>query len=210
MFLFDLDGTIIDSDQMLVETFYELYELYKPGVRPPREYVLQFSGPPLKESLKKEFPHIDVVEAEKKFREFSKKHYYDSVTVFPYAAEFIANLRKQNKKTAIITSKLRKPTLFTLKLTKLAPLFDLVIAGDDVKNLKPSPEGIYKALDFFEVKDLSKVLYIGDTNFDYLAARNAQIKFAIVSWTPRPLISEARPHYVVKDFKHFEKELLNV
>jgi phosphoglycolate phosphatase-like HAD superfamily hydrolase len=53
------------------------------------------------------------------------------------------------------------------------------------------------------------VLYIGDTIFDYLAATNAKIKFAIVSWTPRPLPKKARPHYVINSFMKFKEEILN-
>ena len=59
LYLFDLDGTLIDSDRMLVETFKELYSKYRPGYNPDNSHYLQFSGPPIAESLKKEFPNLD-------------------------------------------------------------------------------------------------------------------------------------------------------
>ena len=34
LILFDLDGTLLDSDQMIIETFKELYPLYRPGYNP--------------------------------------------------------------------------------------------------------------------------------------------------------------------------------
>ncbi|MFA5686519.1 MAG: HAD-IA family hydrolase [Bacilli bacterium] len=209
LILFDLDGTILDSDQMLVETFYELYEMYRPDFKPSRQYVLQFSGPPIKESLEKEFPHVDVSLSEKQFRERSIIHYHKHVKVFPEVIEFLEFLKKTNIKIGLITSKLRKSTLFSLELTKLKPYFELVIAGDDVKKSKPNPEGILNAMKYYNIKNKEKVLYIGDTIFDYLAATNAKIKFAIVSWTPRPLPKKARPHYVINSFMKFKEEILN-
>ena len=207
--MFDLDGTILDSDQMLVETFYELYEMYRPDFKPSRQYVLQFSGPPIKESLKKEFPRVDVNLSEQQFRERSITHYHKHVKAFPEVIEFLEFLKKTNIKIGLITSKLRKSTLFSLELTKLKPYFELVIAGDDVKRSKPNPEGILTAMKYYNIKNKEKVLYIGDTIFDYLAATNAKIKFAIVGWTPRPLPKKARPHYVINSFMKFKEEILN-
>ena len=60
LYLFDLDGTLLDSDQMLIETFRDLYKIYK-----PKDYVIDekkiitFSGPPIRETLQKEFPEYD-------------------------------------------------------------------------------------------------------------------------------------------------------
>lgn len=207
--LFDLDGTIVDSDQMVVETFYDLYKIHRPDYKPTREYLLQFSGPPLKESLKKEFPSVDIQLVERQFRELSIHHYYEHVKVFPEVVDFLKSLQKNNIKIALITSKLLKPTLFTLELVRLTRYFELLITGDDVKNAKPNPEGILKAIKHFNIKNIEKVLYIGDTNYDYLAACAAGIKFAIVSWTPRQLPRDAKPHYVVRSFMEFREEIFN-
>ena len=39
LYLFDLDGTLIDSDQMLIETFRELYSIYRPLYHPSDDYI---------------------------------------------------------------------------------------------------------------------------------------------------------------------------
>lgn len=209
LILFDLDGTILDSDQMLVETFYDLYRLHRPDFKPSREYVLQFSGPPLKESLKKEFPTLNVDLVERQYNELSRRHYYEYVKVFPEVIEFLNVLQKEDYKMALITSKLRKSTLFSLQLAKLDSYFELIIAGDDVINSKPNPEGIHKAMKHYNIKNKEKVLYIGDTVFDYLAAKAIGIKFALVGWTPRSLPKQANPDYIINSFMKFKKEILN-
>ncbi|MGA1847357.1 HAD family hydrolase [Deferribacter abyssi] len=54
--------------------------------------------------------------------------------------------------------------------------FKIKITSFDVKNPKPNPEGIYKILDFFQIKP-ENALYIGDTTNDLYAAKNAKVMF---------------------------------
>ena len=60
LYLFDLDGTLLDSDKMIIETFRELYKIYRPDFHPDDSHILQFSGPQIRESLAKEFPNEDL------------------------------------------------------------------------------------------------------------------------------------------------------
>ena len=53
--LFDMDGTVCDSDQMIIDSMNVLYDKYRDGHRRPVEEVIYFSGPPIRETLKKEF-----------------------------------------------------------------------------------------------------------------------------------------------------------
>ena len=59
--LFDMDGTIANTDEMVVLSFLELFDKYGKGRHPTREELYYFSGPPLFESLKKLFPDTRVV-----------------------------------------------------------------------------------------------------------------------------------------------------
>ena len=56
--LFDLDGTVLDSDPMILKTMNILYDKYRDGVRTPKEKVYYFSGPPIRDTLRNEFPHL--------------------------------------------------------------------------------------------------------------------------------------------------------
>ena len=57
--LFDMDGTVADTDPMIKTAMYVLYDKYRHGVRTPDEQIIYFSGPPIRETLKKEFPDLD-------------------------------------------------------------------------------------------------------------------------------------------------------
>ena len=67
--LFDMDGTVIDTDPLLKESFHILYDKYRDGVYTPDEEIFYFSGPPIKKTLAKEFPNLDI---EFIFKESSK------------------------------------------------------------------------------------------------------------------------------------------
>ena len=89
LILFDFDGTLLDSDQMIVVTFQQLYELYKKDNIFDLKKVLTFSGPPIKETLKNEFPDIDQDFIFNEFVRLSTINYDKYVHLFPYFLKFL-------------------------------------------------------------------------------------------------------------------------
>ncbi len=60
LLIFDMDGTLIDTDEVLFQTWKELFLLYKPkDYVIDREFVRGFSGPPVEESIARAFPEKD-------------------------------------------------------------------------------------------------------------------------------------------------------
>jgi len=204
---FDMDGTIIDTDLMIVLTMLDLYKKYRPGFKPLLNDIVYFSGPPLEDTMRKEFPNEDVNKMKKEFASISLSYYEATAVAFPYTKDFILELKKAGVRVAVITSKLRKAAEFALQITGLDSLFELLIGGDDVANPKPDPEGLLETMDFFRIRDKSKVLYIGDTLFDYETARRAGVSCALVDWNTRRLPKDAKPDYIVSSYKEFINEL---
>lgn len=83
-----------------------------------------------------------------------------------------------------------------LRVNKLDSLFDLVITSDDVKACKPDPEGVYFALKHFNISNKKDVIYIGDSEFDYLVSKNAGVDFAMFFFHRVKLIK--RPKLMLK------------
>lgn len=207
--IFDFDGTLLDSDKMIVVTFEQLYKIYKPNIVPDKNKLLLFSGPPIKESLLKEFPDANQKEALDNFLKLSEINYIKYVKPFPYVKEMLTLLKKFNIKTALVTSKARQATDFALKLTSLDGLFDFIICADEVKNVKPDPEGVLLALNHLNVKNKDNVVYIGDSEYDYMTAENAKLKFGFVTFSPRKLLANHKPDLSINDFETFTKGIIN-
>ena len=54
LLIFDMDGTLVDTDEVLYQTWAELFRLYKPKEYViDREFIRGFSGPPIEESIKR-------------------------------------------------------------------------------------------------------------------------------------------------------------
>ncbi len=209
LFLFDFDGTLIDSDPMIEQVFHKLYLKYKPNELLTKDKLLSFSGPPIRETLAKEFPLVNQENIFNEFLALSSKYNATHVKAYPGVVEFLEYLKNKNVSTALITSKGRKPTMQLLDILGLKTLLDLVITSDDVKNCKPNPEGVLFAMNYFKVLNKKDVIYIGDSEFDYLVSKNAGVDFGYVLYSPRKVDKEAIVNVKIKSFKDYLNKLKN-
>ena len=209
LILFDFDGTLLDSDQMLVVTFKQLYGKYRPNYNPGIEHVLTFSGPPIRKTLLQEFPNENQEVMFNEFVKYSTENYPKTTKPFPYVKEMLTSFKKHSIKYGMITSKARTATNYVLKMTGLDELLEFTICSDEVKNVKPDPEGIFLAMKHFNVLNKDEVIYIGDSIYDYETAKNAGIKFGFVDFSTRKLPLDSKIDLHIRSFKEFEKEIID-
>jgi pyrophosphatase PpaX len=205
--LFDMDGTLVDTDELIAQTFFYLYDKYKNGNRASREKIIYFSGPPIKDTLAKEFPEIDQKELLKEFHDVSWNLYPQCLKSYPFVKETLLNLKKQNYRLGIVTNKIHKTTEYCLKLLDLVNIFDVIVGFDDVTKPKPNPEGIHLAMEMLGQQDKTRTLYIGDNTSDYLTSQNSGIDCALITWGPRAISDSLRPKYLLKSFCHLKEVL---
>lgn len=198
--LFDFDGTLLDSDMMLLKTFEELYAIHRPGKTITFEKTVSFSGPPIAETLQKEFPELDKDEILREYIDLSLKNYEKYVRLFPGVEEMLIELNRRKVKFGLVTSKNREATDFTFSLLGLEGYFPLSITSDEVEHLKPYPDGIFTAMEHFGITNKDEVIYVGDGLIDYLTARAAGIKFALVDYSPRKENIPNDIDLLIKDF----------
>ena len=208
LYIFDLDGTLLDSDKMLIETFHYLYKKYK-----PTDYVIDdnkiitFSGPQIRDTLKQEFPELDQEMMLKEWRVESVKNYPKFTKLFPGAIELLSTLVEKGIYTAIYTNKHRFATDEAFKLFGISDLDIWSVTGDDVKTQKPNPEGLEIAMNHFGIKDRKEVIYIGDSVYDARTAENAGVDFGLVSWTPRKLPDNCKIDWKIDSFCDLARSL---
>ena len=205
LILFDMDGTIVDSDQMLYHSLYALYDKFNNGIRKPEKELVKYSGPLIEESLKKEFPNIDISIT---LGEYIKQaaHYSYLIKPMENIISVLKELKNKGVKTGIVTNKHTKNAIKALKATNMEGLFDILIGFDEVVNHKPAKDGILKAMELLNIKDKSEVLYVGDNNVDHYTAENAGVDSALINWGPRCNSLVVAPTYKIDKFD----ELLEV
>ena len=208
LYLFDLDGTLLDSDQMLIETFKYLYKKYKPtDFKVDEKKIITFSGPPIRITLANEFPEFDLEDMVKIWRAESIKNYPIYTKLFPGSLEILSTLVEKKYNVAIVTNKHRVAADEAFKLFGIADLGVWSVSGDDVKEQKPSPEGIEIAMKHFGIKDKNEVIYIGDSVYDARTAENAGVDFGLVTWTPRKLPENCKIHWKIDSFSDLARSL---
>ena len=205
--LFDMDGTLADTDPLIVEAFLRLYRKYGHGKVRPKEEIYYFSGPPVGKTLKEEFPDYDTSLLLKEFHEISNSLYKTHIFSFSYCKETILDLIKEGFKLGVVTNKSHDLTLYALECVGLDNLFDVIIGVDDVDIGKPNPEGIFKALNELNENNLDKVLYVGDNKSDYDTAKNAGVHIALVKWGPRSIPGDIKPDFYFSSYKHLKEHL---
>ncbi|SHM95490.1 pyrophosphatase PpaX [Gracilibacillus kekensis] len=202
--LFDLDGTLIDTNELIIASFTHTVEKY--GDRPyTREEILDFIGPPLIDSLKK-------VNAEKvedmmtTYREHNYANHEKYVEAYPTVVETIKTLKNAGFQLGIVTTKLSDTAKLGLKITGMDQLFDVLIGLDDVENAKPHPEPILKAIDELHANPMTTMM-VGDNYHDIEAGHNAGVQTAGVAWTikGRKILEDHDPDYMLEEMSDLLK-----
>lgn len=196
--LFDFDGTLLNTNDLIIETFAHVVDPKFPG-RYQRSDYLKFIGPTLLES----FTEVDALNAEAlvaEYRVWNQQHHDELVTEFPNVKEVLLNLHEAGVRLAVVSTKRGDTLRKGLDLMGITALFDVLISQDDVVHTKPHPEPVEKAVILLGVEK-SKALMIGDNSHDILGGHNAGVKAAGVAWSYKgtDYLKQFNPDYMLHD-----------
>ncbi|MBS4195405.1 pyrophosphatase PpaX [Lederbergia citri] len=194
--LFDLDGTLIDTNELIISSYLHTLEKYYPG-KFGRDDVLPFMGPTLEDV----FMGIDPDKADemiKVYRTYNIEQHDLLVKEFNGVFETIRTLHENGFKLAIVSTKVRDVVLKGLVLTNLDQFFDVVISLDEVEHAKPDPEPLEKALQLLGSSP-DEAIMIGDNHHDILGGKNAGTYTCGVSWSlkGREYLEQFEPDYIL-------------
>ncbi|NLY78426.1 MAG: pyrophosphatase PpaX [Lysinibacillus sp.] len=178
--LFDFDGTLLNTNELIIRTFMHVLNDKFPGQYSPEDCI-KFIGPSLKETFEQITPN-EVDEMIAKYREWNHAYHDEYVTEFDGVNATLEELKERGHKLAIVSTKKRDTIERGLRLMKAEHMFEFWIGLEDVNKVKPDPEPVLLALDRLKV-DKSNALMIGDNYHDILAGKNAGVKTAGVAWS---------------------------
>lgn len=196
--LFDLDGTLIDTNELIIQSFTHTFDHFYPG-RFARADLIPFMGPTLTET----FSSVDKEKTEEMiamYREFNNSQHDHYVKEFEGVFETVKTLHEQGYKLAIVTTKILFTAMKGLKLARLEPFFDCVIALDHVEKTKPDPEPIRKALAQLGSTP-EEAIMVGDNHHDIVGGKNAGTKTAAVAWSLKgeAFLQQYQPDYMLQN-----------
>ncbi len=202
--IFDIDGTLANTDEMVRNSYLYLYDKHNNGIHPPDRELYAFSGPQLRDVLKLEFPADNTEKLAQEFYEYSSTQ-YDDVTGYDYEIEILKYLKKKDIKIGVYTNKRHELCIKCFEQVGITEYIDYLCGYDDIAERKPSAEGVYKLMRDAGVTDKRKVLYVGDSPVDLKAAQNAGVDFCHCNWGPRVYKDEnlAQP-YSIQNYRRLK------
>jgi HAD superfamily hydrolase (TIGR01549 family) len=216
--LFDLDGTILDNLETVVDAYHNALIEYG---YPPKEksYIASLAG----KSTHNTARGLDVRDEDLDkidqyfwyyFRKFADDPEAKSV-VFEGVLDTLTYAQKLGIKMGIVTSNEAGIANKMLKKVDLIKYFDVVIGAENVKNKKPHPEPVILALSQMgidiEVMNKASVWFVGDTNSDVGVAKNTGIlDFAIPQAHTFSSVILSEPSYLLDSMLDFYKFLTSI
>jgi phosphoglycolate phosphatase len=202
--IFDCDGTIADSQHMIVAAMDEAFRVAGLAT-PPREAVVQVIGLSLEHAVRELLPETmharagDIAEDYKNAFHGLRAAGLPQEPLFPGLKAAITYLHGRGTLLGIATGKSRRGVRFLLERDGLADAFATVQTAD-THPTKPHPSMIEAAMAETGAT-AAETLMIGDTTFDMAMARNAGVRAIGVAWGYHPLtaLREAGADVIVED-----------
>jgi phosphoglycolate phosphatase len=202
--LFDLDGTLIDSTEAILESFSIAFKSFNRSV-PNQEKIKSLIGFPLDVM----FIQLGVEESmADKFVQAYKEHYREiscqKTYLLPGAKDAVKKA-VEFARLGIVTTKTGRYSKELLEYLNLMQYFEVLIGREDVTNPKPHPEPILKALEYMNVKD-EDCWMIGDTILDVQSAKSANVTPIALTcgYGKREELSDSCEHIIENVFSAIE------
>lgn len=204
--LFDLDGTLVDTNELILQSFEHTLEQFFPS-RYTRKDVLPYMGEPLIQQFGRWAEPNQVPALVDVYRKHNVENHDRLVTIFPNVQEVLGKLKEAGCQMAVVTNKQRLTAEMGLRMFGLDKLMDVIITIEDTEKHKPDPEPLLIAMKRLQA-DPEKTLMVGDSPYDILAGKAAKTATCGVSWSVRGRegLLPHQPDYLVENMN----ELLEI
>ena len=214
--IFDFDGTIGDSQSLIVKTLQDTMRARKLEVKSD-EACAKTIGLRLDEAFVSLFGMSaeEGLECAATYREiFLDNKKTMIVKPFPHVIETLRELHHRGFVLGMASSRNHCSLDGYVKQMQLEDIFSSIVAGDDVEHVKPAPDMVFKALremkgmknpvtsaEAGDVEDmLDEVLVVGDMTFDVDMAHNAGCKACAVTYGNGTREQLASAEFIIDDF----------
>ncbi|WP_440896646.1 HAD family hydrolase [Amphibacillus sp. Q70] len=178
--LFDVDGTIVDTEHIIINALQRALEEQLGLSR--EEHELEFVlGIPGKEAVQR------LIDSEEMRKELLKQwekciaKLAHHATLFHDIKELLLALKQQGFKLGLVTSKTEIGMRNEFDSFGLNDYFDVQITASDTVKHKPNPDPILKALEMINA-NANQAMYVGDSVYDMQSAKASNVRFALAKW----------------------------
>lgn len=200
--LFDLDGTVIDTVELITASFrYATQKVL--GETLPDEQIMRYVGQPLMTQMQ-QLSSQHAQELYDVYREHNHRVHDELIRAYDGVEVMLAALRAHGRRLGLVTSKSADTTQMAFAAVGLREHFDVVVTASDSDRHKPDPQPLLLCLERLaeggEPAPPQGAIYIGDSPFDVQAGRAAGMATAGVTWGifSRTALQAATPDYLLE------------
>ncbi|MEO5799592.1 MAG: HAD-IA family hydrolase [Gemmatimonadales bacterium] len=194
--LFDLDGTLLDSVDLIVDSYHHTLAAHS---LPPmtRDEILAGLGTTLYAVFGRMTDDRDTIASwVATYREYNLAHHDARARAYPGTVDMVRRIKAAGHRLGLVTSKNRGGAERGLKLMGLDGVMEVIVGADDVVKPKPDPEPVLLALARLS-EPAETTIFVGDSHHDIYSGRAAGVLTAGVTWGPfdRAHLEFAAPDY---------------
>lgn len=196
--IFDLDGTLLDTVELLYRSFKYATETVL-NKKFPREKLIKNIGRPLFEQMKY-FSGSQAPLLVEVYNKHNATIHDDLVNAYPGVAKTLNALQGRGLHIGVVTSKMRAVAERGLALCGLEDYIEKLVAMEDTVQHKPEPEPVKYILEKFKIS-ADKSVFVGDSPFDMAAARAAGSRPIAALWGPfsRDILKKEKPDIMLSN-----------
>jgi HAD superfamily hydrolase (TIGR01549 family) len=205
--LWDVDGTMVDTTELIVSSLDYIYRKYYHQTA-PEAAIRGLIGTPLRKQIRFFGDPADYGTTEEAVTQDFIQYYEqnrDRERVLPEVTELVNAGFAKGIPTGLVTSKNREELSNTLPRLGIAGSVQVAVTADDVVHPKPAPEGILLALQRLDIPVNRRLnaVYIGDTVHDMRAGGDAGVKTIAVTWgaATTEMLKAVSPTVICADFR---------
>jgi pyrophosphatase PpaX len=177
--VFDLDGTVVDTVKLIVESFrFATRTVLEEEL--PDAVILAGVGQPLMAQMRR-LSETHAQALYDTYREYNHRRHDELIRGYEGVSEMLDALRAAGRRLGIVTSKSADTTQMAFRAVGLREHFEVVVTASDTTEHKPSPAPLLLCLERFGAAAEGS-LYVGDSPFDIEAGRAAGMATAAVAW----------------------------
>ena len=198
-FIFDLDGTLVNSSLDLANAVNELrihYKLQELDLKTILSYIGNGASKLVERSFKG--TEVDPKKALQLFLNFYEEGIYNETDFYPHVEDFLKELKERQIPAIILTNKPQKMTDILIEKMNAAHYFKYIF-GPDKYGKKPDPSGLKKCLELLDLT-AKDVLMVGDHHTDIFAANESGVDSVYLTYG-FGTTGESKPDYSFDSFK---------
>lgn len=177
--LFDLDGTVVDSGEIILASMRHATRTVL-GREIPTEDLLAAIGGPRLERVMHAFDPTHAEELVRTYRQHNEELHAE-LRCCRGMDDVLVRLHGEGRRLGLVTAKLHRTVKLAFQALPLREVFDVVVCGDDTERHKPDPEPILLALERLGAP-ARETAFVGDSPYDVAAARAAGVYAVAVGW----------------------------